>query len=85
MVLSLDLSAPILREGRYVCEIRLVVLEQADLAVFLYFRVDNVESYAWTPRTTNSVEKRVRYERLKFGFLERERVDELVERERVVG
>ncbi|KAD4178412.1 hypothetical protein E3N88_27003 [Mikania micrantha] len=36
-----------------------------ETAIFLYFRVDNVESFAWTPRTPKSVEKRVRYARLK--------------------
>ena len=41
-------------------------------AKLLYFRVEDVESYAWTPRTPKSVEKRRRYARLKFGFLERE-------------
>ncbi|KAD4180255.1 hypothetical protein E3N88_28846 [Mikania micrantha] len=38
----------------------------------LYFCVEDVESYAWTPRTPKSVEKRASYEHLKFGFLERE-------------
>ncbi|KAD4385773.1 hypothetical protein E3N88_25942 [Mikania micrantha] len=37
-------------------------------AKFLYFRVDNVESYSWAPRTPKSVEKRRRYARLKVGF-----------------
>ncbi|KAD7477074.1 hypothetical protein E3N88_00210 [Mikania micrantha] len=40
-----------------------------------------VESFAWTPRTPKSVEKRRRYARLKFGFLVRERVREF-EREK---
>ncbi|KAD6454513.1 hypothetical protein E3N88_09219 [Mikania micrantha] len=50
-------------------------------AKILYFRVDNVESFAWTPRTPNSVEKRKSYARLMLGF-SRERLENEFGRER---
>ncbi|KAD2805254.1 hypothetical protein E3N88_38631 [Mikania micrantha] len=42
----------------------------------LYFHVEDVKSYAWTPRTPKSVHERVSYHDLKIG-ISRERVRDL--------
>ncbi|KAD0046731.1 hypothetical protein E3N88_44877 [Mikania micrantha] len=51
----------------------------------LYFLVEEVESYAWTPRTPKSVEKRVSYEALKVEMFRERVTDGISCRERGFG